>query len=109
MKREAYAAARTVSPTLHAYFARHRVEAIRRGQEHLAPLPDAETIEAVIDAHCLLGLCQKEDSTVLRCHYLEGYAVREIPSVDGGTEAAAKSRLKKARRAARQALSDPRT
>src|SRR5260370_25738710 len=50
MKRETYAAARTVSPALHAYFARHRAEAIRRCQEHLAPLPDAETIEAIIDA-----------------------------------------------------------
>src|SRR5438128_11069392 len=50
MKREAYAAARTISPKLHAYFARHREEAIRRGQECLAPLPDAETIEAMIDA-----------------------------------------------------------
>src|SRR5439155_5964570 len=60
MKREAYAAARTVSPTLHAYFARHRVEAIRRGQEHLAPLPDAETIEAVIDAAFWASLRREE-------------------------------------------------
>ena len=60
MKREAYAAARTVSPTLHAYFARHRAEAIRRGQEHLAPLPDAETIEAVIDAAFWASLRREE-------------------------------------------------
>src|SRR6266566_3631269 len=60
MKREAYAAARTVSPTLHAYFARHRAEAIRRGQEHLAPLPPAETIEAVIDAAFWASLRREE-------------------------------------------------
>jgi hypothetical protein len=60
MKREAYAAARTVSPALHAYFARHRADAIRRGEEHLAPLPDAETIEAVIDAAFWASLRREE-------------------------------------------------
>jgi Probable sensor domain DACNV len=60
MKREAYAAARTVSPALHAYFARHRAEAIQRGQEHLAHLPDAETIEAVIDAAFWASLRREE-------------------------------------------------
>jgi len=60
MKREAYAAARTVSPALHAYFAHHRAEAIRRGQEHLAPLPEAETIEAVIDAAFWASLRREE-------------------------------------------------
>src|SRR5437016_14361089 len=60
MKRETYAAARTVSPALHAYFARHRAEAIRRGQEQLAPLPDAETIEAVIDAAFWASLRREE-------------------------------------------------
>jgi len=60
MKREAYAAARTVSPILHAYFARHRAEAILRGQQHLAPLPEAETIEAVIDAAFWASLRREE-------------------------------------------------
>jgi hypothetical protein len=60
VKREAYAAARTVSPALHAYFARHRADAIRRGEEHLAPLPDAETIEAVIDAAFWASLRREE-------------------------------------------------
>jgi len=60
MKREAYAAARTVSPALHAYFAHHRAEAIRRGREHLAPLPEAETIEAVIDAAFWASLRREE-------------------------------------------------
>src|SRR6266852_1007725 len=60
MKREAYAAARTVSPMLHAYFARHRAEAIRRVQERLAPLPDAQTIEAVIDVAFWASLRREE-------------------------------------------------
>jgi hypothetical protein len=60
MKRETYAAARTISPKLHAYFARHREAAIRRGQEHLAPLPDAETIEAIIDAAFWASLRREE-------------------------------------------------
>src|SRR5260370_38037440 len=60
MKREAYAAARTISPKLHAYFARHRAEAIGRGQSHLAPLPEAETIEAVIDAAFWASLRREE-------------------------------------------------
>src|SRR5229473_1485937 len=60
MKREAYTAARTVSPALHAYFARHRADAIRRGEEQLAPLPEAETIEAVIDAAFWASLRREE-------------------------------------------------
>jgi hypothetical protein len=60
MKGETYAAARTISPKLHAYFARHREEALRRDQKHLAPLPDAETIEAVIDAAFWASLRREE-------------------------------------------------
>ncbi len=60
MKREVYTAARTVSPTLRTYFARHRAEAIHRGQEHLAALPEAETIEAVIDAAFWASLRREE-------------------------------------------------
>lgn len=60
MKREAYAAARTISPKLHAYFARHRAEAVRQGQKCLAPLPDAETIEALIDAAFWASLRREE-------------------------------------------------
>jgi hypothetical protein len=62
MKREAYAAARTISPKLHAYFARHREEALARGEKCLAPLPDAETIEAVIDAAFWASLRREEGS-----------------------------------------------
>ena len=60
MKAEAYAAARIVSPKLHAYFARHRVEAIERGQDHLARLPDAATIEAIIAAAFWASLRREE-------------------------------------------------
>jgi hypothetical protein len=60
-KREAaYAAARTVSPALHAYFAHHRTDAINRGQQHLAPLPDVETIEAIIEAAFWASLRREE-------------------------------------------------
>jgi hypothetical protein len=60
MKREAYSAARTVSGKLHTYFARHLADAVRRGQEQLAPLPPAETIEAVIDAAFWASLRREE-------------------------------------------------
>ncbi|HEY2013233.1 MAG TPA: hypothetical protein VGH38_07000 [Bryobacteraceae bacterium] len=60
MTRDAYAAARTISPKLHDYFARHRADAVCRGQDHLAPLPDAETIEAVIDAAFWASLRREE-------------------------------------------------
>ncbi|SPF36989.1 conserved hypothetical protein [Candidatus Sulfopaludibacter sp. SbA4] len=60
VQREAYAAARTISPKLHAYFARHREEALRRGERHLAPLPNAETIEALIDAAFWASLRREE-------------------------------------------------
>src|SRR5579862_5016734 len=60
MKREAYAAARTISPKLHAYFARHREEAIRRGEKRLAPLPDPEAIETLIDAAFWTSLRREE-------------------------------------------------
>jgi hypothetical protein len=60
MKREAYAAARTIAPKLHAYFARRRAEAAARGKECLALVPDAETIEAVIDAAFWASLRREE-------------------------------------------------
>ena len=60
MKSGAYAAARTVSPAIHAYFARHREEALERGEKDLAPLPDAEAIEALIDAVFWTSLRREE-------------------------------------------------
>ena len=61
MKREAYAAARTVSPKVHAYFTRRRAEAHARGQQNLAALPEAETIEAMIDAAFWASLRREEN------------------------------------------------
>jgi hypothetical protein len=60
MRREAYAAARTIAPKLHTYFARHRSEAAGRGQTSLALLPDAETIEAIIDTAFWASLRREE-------------------------------------------------
>jgi len=60
MKRDAYAAARTVSSTVHAYFARRQAMALGEGQKHLASLPAAETIEAVIDAAFWASLRREE-------------------------------------------------
>jgi hypothetical protein len=59
MKREAYAAARTVSPKVHAYFSRRRAEA--HGQPCLASLPSAEVIEAIIDAAFWASLRREEN------------------------------------------------
>ncbi len=60
MKREAYAAAQTVSPKLQAYFVQRQAEAMRRGQQDLAPVPDAETIEAIIDTAFWASLRREE-------------------------------------------------
>jgi len=60
MKREAYAAARTIAPKLQAYFARHRDEALSRGEQRLATVPDAATIEALIDAAFWASLRREE-------------------------------------------------
>jgi len=43
IKREANAAARTISPRLHDYFARRRREALRSGGSELAAAPDGPT------------------------------------------------------------------
>lgn len=45
-----YQAARAVAASVETHFARHLVEARRRGERELAHAPDARTIEAIIDA-----------------------------------------------------------
>ncbi|MDX6406247.1 MAG: hypothetical protein QOH70_3702 [Blastocatellia bacterium] len=45
-----YQAARAVAGTVEAHFARHLVEARRRGEQQLAHAPDARAIETIIDA-----------------------------------------------------------
>ena len=63
MKREAYTAARTVSPKVHAYFARHLAQARNQGEELLASLPSEANIEAVIDAAFWASLRREEGFT----------------------------------------------
>jgi len=62
MKREAYPAARTISPKLQAYFARHAADVRYHSRTH-ATVPDAETIEAVIDAAFWASLRREEGYT----------------------------------------------
>ena len=62
MKREAYPAARTISPKLRDYFARHATDARHRGQGS-ATVPNTETIEAVIDAAFWASLRREEGYT----------------------------------------------
>jgi len=61
MKEPAYPAARTIAPKVEAYFVRHRAEARRRGEMHVAPIPDAAAIEAIIDAAFWASLRREED------------------------------------------------
>src|ERR1035437_3567708 len=63
MKREAYADARTVAPAVHAYSSRRLTQARLEGQDHLAALPAAETIEALIDAAFWASLRREEGYT----------------------------------------------
>jgi hypothetical protein len=63
MEREAYAAARTVTPRVRAYFERRHAEAMSLGQNPLATLPESETIEAVIDAAFWASLRSEEGYT----------------------------------------------
>jgi hypothetical protein len=45
-----YPAARAVAPTVENHFARHLASARDRGEQDLAPQPDAQSIEAIINA-----------------------------------------------------------
>src|SRR5262245_60448959 len=56
----AYPAARGVAPKIQAHFAGHLTEARRLGQENLAPEPDAETIEEIINAAFWASLRREE-------------------------------------------------
>jgi len=61
MKEPAYPAARIVAPQVEGYFVRHRAEARRRGEMHVAPIPDAAAIEAISDAAFWASLRREED------------------------------------------------
>ena len=60
MNGQAYAAARTVAPKVHAYFARHLAEARERGISPLASLPDEDEIGSMIDAAFWTSLRREE-------------------------------------------------
>jgi len=55
-----YQAARAVAATVEAHFARHLAAARQRGEQELASEPDAQTIEAIIDATFWASLRREE-------------------------------------------------
>src|SRR5215813_3698949 len=59
MTQPAYPAARIVAPKVHAHFAHYAEEARRRGVE-VAAVPDADVIEALIDAAFWASLRREE-------------------------------------------------
>ena len=60
MSDPAYPAARIVAPRVRAHFELHEQEAKRRGRVVLAPPPDADTIEALIDVAFWASLRREE-------------------------------------------------
>lgn len=60
MRRQSYPAARAISSKIQAYFAQHVREADHNGPQPLASLPDAQTIEAIIDAAFWTSLRHEE-------------------------------------------------
>lgn len=61
MSREpTYQAARAVAATVETHFARHLAAARQRGEQELAPGPDAQTIEAIVDATFWASLRREE-------------------------------------------------
>jgi hypothetical protein len=56
----AYPAAQIVAPRVHEHFVRHTAEAVKRGERNLATVPDAHTIEAMIDAAFWASLRREE-------------------------------------------------
>jgi hypothetical protein len=61
MTHPAYPAARIVAPKIEAHFARHIAEAERRGIATTAAAPDAQTVEALIDAAFWASLRREEN------------------------------------------------
>src|ERR1700730_2352790 len=58
-----YQAARAVAPTVEAHFAYHLARARERGEQELAPEPNAQTIEAIIDATFWASLRREEGNS----------------------------------------------
>jgi hypothetical protein len=60
VRRATYQAAQTVAPTVEAHFAKHLKAARERGEDDLAPAPDAQTIEQIVDATFWASLRKEE-------------------------------------------------
>src|SRR5947199_10661329 len=60
MKSPAYPGARAISVTAHEHFARRIADARAKGKEGLAEVPDAEAIEAIVDAAFWASLRREE-------------------------------------------------
>jgi hypothetical protein len=60
MTEPAYPAARIVAPKVQSHFAHHVDEAHRRGRIAVGPPPDADTIEAIVDAAFWASLRREE-------------------------------------------------
>jgi hypothetical protein len=60
MREPAYPAARAVAATVQAHFARHFAAARQHGQQGLAPQPDTQAIEEIIDAAFWASLRREE-------------------------------------------------
>ena len=60
MREPGYPAARIVAPKVATHFAQHAAEAVRRGRPGPVAAPDADTIEAIIDAAFWASLRREE-------------------------------------------------
>jgi hypothetical protein len=60
VRRATYLAAQAVAPAVEAHFAKHLSAARARGEKHLAPEPDAETVERIVDAAFWASLRKEE-------------------------------------------------
>jgi hypothetical protein len=60
MSEPGYPAARAVAPRLQAHFARHRANTLAAGKAVSSPLPDLESIEAIVDAAFWASLRREE-------------------------------------------------
>jgi hypothetical protein len=60
LQEQAYPAAHTLAPVVHAYFARHHEEARRRDRRPVASLPSVEAIAAIIESGFWASLRREE-------------------------------------------------
>lgn len=60
LQEQAYPAAHTLAPIVHAHFARHLDEARRRGRDQVAALPDIDAIAAIIETGFWASLRREE-------------------------------------------------